>query len=225
MSSGFAEILQELHVVGMHTMNNLTYHIRTIAPWPGSLVYVESRRLSLRPQQFEPTLFSAVDICTHLQIARIYLTPSFGSAIDFVDYVRDRYPFPISEIRTGNAPPFGSPTTSPSHNRFTTALEGRGIKHTLIIEPHHDPVLATVLRLTFGGVFEGSLDHRGEEHLIDELTRFLFFHNNHRVLPTLGGLTPIMRLREFESFKHLRLFEPESSQRRLDDQTVQNSLE
>jgi hypothetical protein len=216
MSNGIAEILQELHVVGMHTMNNLTYYIRKMAPEPGSLVYVESRRLSLRPQQFEPTLFSAIDICTHLQIARIYLTPSLGSAIDFVDHIRDRYPFPISEIRTGNAPPFGSPATFASHNRLTATMEGRGIKHTLIIEPHRDPVLASVVRLTFGGVFEGSLDQRIEENLIDELIRFLFFHNNHRALPTLGGLTPIMRLREFDDFKHLRLFEPESSERHPD---------
>ena len=51
-----------------------------VAPTPGFLVYVESTKLSNQVNEIEPMVFSAIDANTHLQIARLYLTPSFASA-------------------------------------------------------------------------------------------------------------------------------------------------
>jgi hypothetical protein len=60
--------------------------------------------------------------------------------------------------------------------------------------------------------FETGVRTRGtqedDEALLVDLQQFLFFHNNHRSLPTLEGKTPVDKLRSFDIYRNLKTFDP-----------------
>ena len=68
-------------------MNSLAMMIETAAPRPGQLVFVDTKELSFRLNEFNPVVFSAIDVSTHLQVARLYLTSTAGSSVDFLDFI------------------------------------------------------------------------------------------------------------------------------------------
>lgn len=95
-----------LEEAGNLQIRELMHSLQTMAPRPGSLVYLEPLLLEVRWNDLQPIVFRAIDVCTHLQIARIYHTATTASTVDFLQFAVEQFPFEINEIRTSPDPLF-----------------------------------------------------------------------------------------------------------------------
>jgi transposase InsO family protein len=68
--------------------------------------------------------FTAIDDCTRLRVLRIYDRLSQKTAIQFVDYLLDKFPFRVEVIQTDNGSEF--------QTAFHWHLADRGIRHIYI---------------------------------------------------------------------------------------------
>jgi transposase InsO family protein len=135
--------------------------------------------------------FTAIDDCTRLRVLKIFDRCNQKSAIQFVDYVAERLPFPIDVIQTDNGSEFG-----PS---FHWHVLDKGMGHVYI-------KLATP---RLNGKVERSHRIDNEEFyrrldgvLIDDtrvfnekLREWEDYYNYHRPHGSLRGQTPYERLK------------------------------
>lgn len=198
----------DLNRAGLKHMRRMAMAIDEIAPSPGSMVYIIAPRLPSHQRELTPVVFSALDVNTHLQVAQLYLTSTFASAVDFLDFARENFPFRISHIRTLGEAPFFNLAVGEGHYEFTHIAEARGALHTTITDPSREGVYSVLSKLTFAGIFTASANLQSERELVQDLVSFLFFHNNHRSLPSLAGRTPLQKLQTFLEYQHLRSFDP-----------------
>lgn len=189
-------------------MARLASMLNRLAPKPGALVYLDSANLSFQLGDMRPTVFSAFDACTHIQIARIYLTDSFTSAADFLDFARRKLPFGISRIRTAAKDPFWvDPLASPIQ-RFTSHLEAQGILQIVVADRSQDDFFSVFDHLTFVHQAGSSRRSPAIPELVGELIAYLYFHNNNRPMASLKGKTPLQKLKSFPGFEEVRSFDP-----------------
>lgn len=179
-----------------------------VAPTPGFLVYVETSRLSNQINEIEPLVFSAIDANTHLQIARLYLTASFASAIDFVEFALSKFPFPVLQIRTVDQAPFYVHSNVSQRQRFSEFLQAHMVYHSVMNHPLNDELYPHLSKFTFARMAAGTLTRISSDELMEGLSSYLLIHNNYRELPTLQGRTPLQKLHTFERFKQLYSFDP-----------------
>jgi hypothetical protein len=158
--------------------------------------------------EFEPIVFTAIDACTHLQVARLYFIGTTASAIDFAEFAMSRFPFPILQIRTTQEAPFYDVLDLPSRQRFSVFLKGRNVQHTVMSNPLYDELYPHLSKFTFGRMATGTLNMISSDQLMDGFSSYLLIHNNHRELPALQGRTPLQKLQTFERFSQLPLFDP-----------------
>jgi hypothetical protein len=189
-------------------MVRLAATLKRVAPKPGSLVYLDSAMLPFPIGDMETAVFSAFDACTHLQVARVYLTNSFASAADFLEFLHKKFPFGISRIRTTAKDPFWSEPGNSTLQRFTNHLEAQGIIHTVIDDGSRDDFYSLFDHLTF--VHQaGNCQRRPKiSEIIGELIAFLHFHNNSRTMASLSGKTPIEKMRTFPGLEEIQSFDP-----------------
>jgi hypothetical protein len=180
----------------------------TIAPEPGSLVYLFAERLASSNDDFNPCVFSAIDACTCLQVARLYMTWTFASAVDMLSFAVELYPFKIRRVRTLASGPFYRPSIPEGSHEFARIAEKHGINHSLITDPVRDDLFQLVSKFGFHGLIEGRSGRESELRILKSLADFLFFHNNQRSLPTLAGRTPLEKLHSFVGYDRLRYFDP-----------------
>jgi hypothetical protein len=94
---------------------------------PGHHVQIDVKFLDLtapdgtRTRRFQ---YTAIDDATRVRALRIYRHHNQDCAIDFVEYVRERFPFRIRQIRTDNGHEFQA--------RFHWHVEDLGISHAYI---------------------------------------------------------------------------------------------
>ncbi len=195
-------------VLGEAKMARLASMLNRLAPKPGSLVYLDSAHLPLQLGGMRPTVFSAFDACTHIQIARIYLTDSFASAADFLDFARRKLPFGISRIRTAAKDPFWVNPLASSNQRFTSHLEAQGILQMVVTDRSQDDLFSLFDHLTF--VHQAGSSNRAPAipELVGELIAFLYFHNNNRTMASLKEQTPVGKLKLFPGFEDVLSFDP-----------------
>ena len=153
-------------------------------------------------------VFSAIDANTHLQIARLYLTGSFASAIDFVEFALSRFPFPVVQIRTANEAPFYLNSNLPTRQRFSAFLQTHMVHHSVMSRPLQDELYPHLSKFTFARMAAGSLNRISSDDLMDGLSSYLLIHNNYRELPSLQGRTPLQKLHSSERCKQLYCFDP-----------------
>jgi len=193
---------------GEAKMVRLAATLKRLAPKPGSILYLDSAVLPFPVDNMQPTVFSAFDTCTHLQVGRIYLTNTFASAADFLEFLHRKLPFGISRIRTTAKDPFWSEPGASPLQRFRSHLEAQGILHTLIEDGSQDDFYSLFNHLTF--IHQaGSSDRRPKiSELIGELIAYLYFHNNNRTMASLQGKTPLEKLRMFPGLEEFQAFDP-----------------
>ncbi len=201
-------LCKDLTESGKQHVHDMAARLENAAPRPGSLVYLDTRDLSILLNGFEAVLFSAIDACTFLQVGQIYLTATTAAAISFYDFVVENFPFAINQVRTLNRAPFCQPPGDRSYLRFTETVERRGRTHTMITVASQDPLYCISSRLTFGAFAGGSTFSQSESEMQRDLIRFVFFHNNCRSIPWLGGRTPLQKLTSFQEFAGRRSFDP-----------------
>jgi hypothetical protein len=204
----FENLCRELTHAGRVYLDGLALAVEEVSPKPGFLVYVQTQKLSIRLNGFEPVIFSAIDLSTHLQIAQMYLAATTAAAVDFIDFTARSFPFGMAQIRTLARAPFQAPPGADLGRDFTTLMRERGLLHSVFTNPSNEVLFSLVSKLTFGSISEGSFTCGNKEEMMKELSRFVFFHNNYRSLPWLGGKTPLQKLKAFRGFEEIHSFDP-----------------
>lgn len=135
--------------------------------------------------------FTAIDDCTRLRVLRIYDKLNQKTAIQFVDYLIQKFPFRIQCIQTDNGAEFQS--------GFHWHLLDRGIEHAYIkpqtprlngkVERSHRIDGEEFYRMLKGVVIDDA------DLFNDKLQEWEDYYNYHRPHGSLGGSTPYERLR------------------------------
>jgi transposase InsO family protein len=136
--------------------------------------------------------FTAIDDCTRLRVLRIYPTLNQKTAIQFVDYVLQRLPFPVDVIQTDNGAEFQS--------AFHYHVLDKGVGHHYIkprtprlngkVERSHRIDAEEFYRLLDGVVIDDASVFN------DKLQQWEDYYNYHRPHGGLDGQTPYERLRQ-----------------------------
>ena len=136
--------------------------------------------------------YTAIDDCTRIRVLRIYPRNNQKTAIQFIDYVLEKLPFPSRSSRPTTAPSSKAPSTGTSStaasatstsNPRTPRLNGK-------VERSHRIDAEEFYRLLDGVVIDDT------ELFNDKLQEWEDFYNFHRPHGGLGGQTPYERLRQ-----------------------------
>ena len=133
--------------------------------------------------------FTAIDDATRVRAMKIYTRHNQASAIDFVDYVVDKFPFRIREIRTDNGHEFQA--------KFHWHVEDKGIRHAYI-KPSSPQLNGKVERSHRSDEqeFYQLLTYKDDVDLEAKLEEWERFYNFARPHGAFNGKTPYEALRE-----------------------------
>lgn len=134
--------------------------------------------------------YTAIDDATRIRALKIYNRHTMKNAIDFVDYVVDKFPFRIQTIRTDNGHEF--------QWQFHWHLEKHlGINH-VYIKPRSPHLNGKVERShgTDQREFYQILTYKGDVDLNKKLQEWENFYNYYRPHTALKGKAPYELLRE-----------------------------
>ena len=195
--SGVWRILKRL---GMSRLPSSQRYQRTQTRWkryekplPGHRVQVDVKFLEpLRGSRKKHYQFTAIDDCTRIRILRIYDRNNQRTAIQFMDYVLEKLPFPVECVQTDNGAEF--------QGGFHWHLLDRGIGDVYIkpktprlngkVERSHRIDAEEFYRMLDGVV----IDDTGLFN--EKLQEWENFYNFHRPHGGLDGQTPYERLRQ-----------------------------
>ena len=134
--------------------------------------------------------FTAIDDCTRLRVLRIYPRCDQKTAIAFIDYIEQRFPFKINTIQTDNGSEF--------QTSFHWHVLDKGYGHTYIrpatprlngkVERSHRIDGEEFYRLLDGVMIDDA------NQLSDKLQEWEDYYNYHRPHGGLGGRTPYEKL-------------------------------
>jgi transposase InsO family protein len=133
--------------------------------------------------------FTAIDDATRIRALRVYERHNQESAVDFLDYVVERFPFRIHTVRTDNGHEWQA--------KFHWHCEDLGMHH-VYIKPASPNLNGKVERshLTDQLEFYQLLDYTGDVDLRAKLAVWEEFYNLQRPHAAHGGRTPYEVLRE-----------------------------
>jgi len=162
-------------------------------PLPGHQVQVDVKFIEpIAGSRRKYYQYTAIDDCTRIRVLRIYPRNNQKTAIQFLDYVLERLPFPVESIQTDNGAEFQA--------GFHWHVLDRGIRHVYIkpatprlngkVERSHRIDSEEFYRLLDGVVIDDS------DLFADKLREWEDFYNFHRPHGGLGGQTPYERLRQ-----------------------------
>jgi transposase InsO family protein len=159
---------------------------------PGHHVQVDVKFLTFTDQAGRPVRryqYTAIDDATRIRALKVYERHTQENAIDFIDYVVEKFPFRISTIRTDNGHEFQS--------QFHWHVEDLGMSHTYIRvrTPRLNGKVERSHR-TDKEEFYQLLTYTGDVDLNVKLEEWQNFYNYHRPHSALAGKTPYETLRE-----------------------------
>ena len=133
--------------------------------------------------------YTAIDDATRARALRIYRRHNQKNAIDFVDYMRNEFPFRIHTIQTDNGHEFQA--------QFHWHCDDLGIRHIYIkkASPHLNGKVERS-HLTDQQEFYQLLEYKGDIDIAKKLRQWELFYNCHRPNAALKGKTPYEVLRE-----------------------------
>lgn len=204
----FESLCMELSHAGRLHLEKIASLTDQVAPTPGRLVYLHTTKLTMRLSGLQPVIFSAIDATTHMQVAQANLAMTSAAALSFVEFVARSFPFPIVEFKTRHVAPFHNPDNNRPHRDFPTLIGKQGYVHSFVESHSSDALFSLTSKMVFRGSCEGQAFPASSYELQRALTQFLFFHNNFRFVPWLGGKTPIQKLRTFARFEGMHSFSP-----------------
>jgi transposase InsO family protein len=160
-------------------------------PLPGLRIQIDTPLASQKAPKRRYYQFTAIDDCTRLRVLKIFDRCNQKSAIQFVDYVAERLPFPIDVIQTDNGSEFG-----PS---FHWHVLDKGMGH-VYIKPATPRLNGKVERSH--RIDNEEFYRRLDGVLIDDtrvfnekLREWEDYYNYHRPHGSLRGQTPYERLK------------------------------
>jgi len=127
--------------------------------------------------------YTAIDDATRIRALKIYDKHTQKNAVDFLDYVADKFPFRIKYIQTDNGHEFQS--------KFHWHAEDSGMIHRYIrpASPHLNGKVERS-HLTDKQEFYQLLSYSDDQNLIHQLNEWEAFYNYHRPHSALNGNTP-----------------------------------
>jgi len=132
--------------------------------------------------------FTAIDDATRIRALKIYLKHNQESAINFIDYVLDKFPFRIHTVRTDRGHEFQA--------KFHWHVEDKGIRHAYI-KPRSPQLNGKVERShrTDQEEFYQLLKYTDDVDLNVKLAKWEEFYNFNRPHGAHDGSTPFEELR------------------------------
>jgi len=159
---------------------------------PGHHIQMDVKFLTFRGKQGQKIKryqFTAIDDATRVRAIKVYRRHTQASAIDFVNYVLDKFPFRVREIRTDNGHEFQA--------KFHWHVEDLGIRHAYI-KPSSPQLNGKVERSHRSDEqeFYQLLTYKGDVDLETKLEEWERFYNLARPHGAFNGKTPYEALRE-----------------------------
>lgn len=159
---------------------------------PGHHVQVDVKFLTFQDSSGKKVRrfqYTAIDDATRIRALKVYEKHNQACAIDFINYVVDKFPFRIKMIRTDNGHEFQS--------KFHWHCEDLGLEH-VYIKPASPNLNGKVERshLTDKQEFYQLLHYKGDVDLEAKLAEWEAFYNYHRPHGGLKGKTPYETLVE-----------------------------
>ncbi len=188
-------------VLCRHGLNRLPQNLRkrqvkTIKRYekqiPGHHVQVDVKFLNFTDRQGNKVRryqYMAIDDATRIRALKVYERHNQANAIDFIDYVVEKFPFRIKMIRTDNGSEFQA--------KFHWHVEDLGMIH-VYIKPASPNLNGKVERshLTDKQEFYQFIDYKGDVDLRAKLNEWEAFYNLSRPHAALKGKTPYEILRD-----------------------------
>jgi len=159
---------------------------------PGHHIQVDVKFLIFRGKQdgvVKRYQYTAIDDATRIRALKVYSRHNQANAMDFVDYVIDKFPFRIQCIRTDRGHEFQA--------KFHWHVEDRGIRHAYI-KPRSPQLNGKVERSHRSDQeeFYQLLDYTHDVDLKRKLADWEKFYNFSRPHGAFNGKTPYEALRE-----------------------------
>lgn len=133
--------------------------------------------------------YTAIDDATRIRALKVYKQHTQQNAIDFINYVREKFPFRIHTVQTDNGHEF--------QTKFHWHLQDLGINHRYI-KPRTPRLNGKVERShkTDKMEFYQLLNYIDDMDLNQKLAEWEAFYNYARPHSAIGGKTPYERLLE-----------------------------
>ena len=174
------------------TASKRTLHTRRYSKnVPGHHVQVDVKFITIRDQdgnKVKRFQYTAIDDATRIRALKVYRQHTQKNAIEFIDYVENKFPFRIHTIRTDRGHEFQA--------RFHWHVEDKGIRHTYI-KPR-SPQLNGKVERSHGidqQEFYQLLTYTDDVDLNKKLESWEQFYNFDRPHGAFEGKTPYETLR------------------------------
>ena len=159
---------------------------------PGHHVQVDVKFLTFQDKRgckIRRFQYTAIDDATRIRALKVYTKHTQANAIDFIDYVTEKFPFRIKVIRTDNGHEFQA--------KFHWHVEDLGMIH-IYIKPASPHLNRKVERshLTDKQEFYQLLSYKGYINLKKKIAEWEAFYNFHRPHTALKGKTPYEVLKQ-----------------------------
>ena len=178
---------------------------------PGSIVQIGVTSLKPYLDKNGYVLYTAVDLCTHLRISKIYECHIGFHASTFIRMIIEQFPFSIKEVQTPDDRIFtnGTITTtiaSTLYEPVRIVLKNAKIEQTIIREPLNEPsIIHSITSMDETQLFSQS-EWKDENELSNALIEYLTFYNNHRQQNSLQNCTPLQKLRSHDGYEKQTYF-------------------
>jgi len=174
------------------TASRRTVHTKRYAKkTPGHQVQVDVKFITLKDQngnKIRRFQYTAIDDATRIRALKIYQKHNQKNAINFIDYVIDKFPFRIHTVRTDRGHEFQA--------QFHWHTEDKGIRH-VYIKPKSPQLNGKVERShrTDQEEFYQLLSYTDDIDLNKKLEKWEQFYNFNRPHAAFKGKTPYEALR------------------------------
>jgi transposase len=175
---------------------------------PGHVVQVGVMAVSV-PSPFSHVVqYTALDSVTRLRVVKFYKTHSTLNALDFIQKMRDTFPFPVICVQTKVDTVFTS-ILSPGlkSHAFTANLVSMGMTHIVVMRKGlvRNNKLDRVHRVDMSE-FYSTNTHWAHDELAEKMQEFIDYYNNHRKASEIGHKTPTEVLRTYGEYKKVKQF-------------------
>ncbi len=175
---------------------------------PGHVIQVGVLAISV-PLPFSHVVqYTALDSITRLRIVKFYKTHSTLNALDFIQQMRDAFPFPIICVQTKIDTVFTS-ITNPGlkSHAFTANVESMDMTHIVVTRGGlvRNRKIDRVHRIDMNEFYKTNTRWAPEE-LVTNMQAFIDHYNNQRKASELGNKTPTEVLRSYGEYKTVKQF-------------------
>ena len=152
--------------------------------------------------------YTALDSVTRLRVVKFYKTHSTLNALDFVQHMRNAFPFPVICVQTKIDTVFTS-LSNPGmkSHAFTANLESMDITHVVVTRGGlvRNRKIDRALRVDMNEFYKTNVQWE-PAHLVKKMQAFIDNYNNVRKASELGNKTPTEVLRTYTQYKTVKQF-------------------